>query len=78
MNNHPPYKPDIEAARLAPACVCNVASRVIWLRQMLHEFDADTQRKLAPFVARLPFEEELLSQNMALVDAAIKKIGREL
>jgi len=73
------YEPDAEAARLAPACVCNIASRIMWLRQKLAEFDADTQRKLKPFIAPLPFEAELLSGRMEAVDAAMKKIGeREL
>jgi hypothetical protein len=70
-----PYQPDAEAARLAPACVCNVASRVVWLRKIMHEFDERTQARLAPFVSELPFESELLSGRMAAVDAAIKKIG---
>ena len=70
-----PYEPDADAARLAPACVCNVASRVIWLREKLHEFDSSAQAALQPFVAPLPFESELLSGRMQVVDAAIKKIG---
>lgn len=70
------YEPDAEAARLAPACVCNVASRVLWLLQKLDEFDAETQAKLKPFVAALPFEAELLSGRMDAVDTAIKKIGQ--
>jgi hypothetical protein len=69
------YQPDAEAARLAPACVCSVASRVMWLRQIAHEFDATTRARLAPFLAPLPFEAELLSGRMELVDLAIKKIG---
>ena len=73
----PTYTPDEEAARMAPACVCNVASRVLWLRRKveLGEFDATTAAKLAPFITPLPFEAALLSGKMDLVDMAIKKIG---
>jgi hypothetical protein len=74
-----PYEPSIEIARLAPAAVCNVASRVKWLRDLLAKeptlFTPEQQRRLQPFVARLPFEEELLSSRMDQVDEAIHKLG---
>lgn len=65
----------VQKLRYAPACVCNVASRVLWLREIISEFDRPTQKRLARFVAPLPFELELLSGNMERVDAAIKAIG---
>lgn len=73
------YEPSLETARLAPAAVCNVASRVKWLRNLLTKepslFTREQQARLAPFVARLPFEEQLLSSRMNQVDEAIQKLG---
>ena len=79
MDNGHPYAPDAEAATLAPACVCNVASRVLWLRQEIAkgEFDPATAAKLARFITQLPFEEALLSGRMSAVDEAIKRIGEQ-
>jgi len=72
------YEPDAEAARLAPNAVCNVASRVVWLRNKLSEFTPDVQAALALFVAPMPFEKELLSGRMEDVDRAIKELGKPL
>lgn len=73
------YEPSIETARLAPAAVCNVASRVKWLRDLIAKepslFTREQQARLAPFIARLPFEEQLLSSRMDQVDEAIRKLG---
>lgn len=75
------YEPSIETARLAPACVCNVASRVQWLRRAIKEkpeiFTPSVAMALKPFTDPLPFETELLSQNMDRVDAAIRAIGEQ-
>ena len=70
------YSPSEEAARLAPACVCNVASRVVWLRQIVKEFPLDIQAKLKRFTDPLPFEKELMSGKMDEVERAIIEIGK--
>lgn len=74
-----PYEPSIETARLAPAAVCNIASRVKWLRDLIAKepelFTRAQIERLKPFTARIPFEEELLSSRMDQVDAAIQKLG---
>lgn len=74
-----PYQPSLETARFAPACVCQVAARVVWLRKLIDSADSpfnhEARLALRPFIAGLPFEEELLSGNMDKVDAAVKAIG---
>lgn len=65
-----------DSDKLRPNFACNVACRVVWLRQKLKSFPLDIQRQLAPFTAELPWEKELLSGKMAEVETAIAEIER--
>ncbi len=64
----------MENERLYPAFLCNLASRVLWLRQKMEkgEFDEETKRKLKFMTDPLPFEKELLSGKMEQVQSAIE------
>ena len=69
--------PSIETTRLAPACVCNVASRVLWLRAAVkkHPELQAVSHLLKPYIDPLPFEAALLSGNYERVQEAIRGIG---
>ncbi len=70
-----PYNPSIETARLAPAAVCCVASRILRLRAKVKDFPLTIQKELEQFIAPIPFETELLSGKIEAVDNAIYKTG---
>jgi hypothetical protein len=70
---------DPVAAPLLPAFLCNIASRVFWLRQALDkgEIPEEMKGKLARFTASLPFETELLSGKMEQVQRAIDGLAAQ-
>lgn len=66
---------------LLPAFMCNIASRVVWLRQAIEQ-DPELKKvahKLARFTAPMSFEKELLSGKMdqvqKVVDETTEKAG---
>jgi len=71
------YSPSEEACRKAPALLCQVAARVVKLREELTKLDrphytrAEVERLLKPFCETLPFENDLLSGSIERVDHAI-------
>jgi hypothetical protein len=74
------HLPNLEQLReeeeLWPAFMCNIASRVVWLRQTVEE-DPELKRvahKLARYTARMEFETELLSGRMDQVQTVINQI----
>jgi hypothetical protein len=69
------YWPPGNMGRLAPAAVCAVASRIQRLRKEIESFPPEIRAKLAPFVAPLPFEQELLSGKIEQVHGAIRQLG---
>ena len=62
--------------RLYPAALCNIATRVVRLRNKMETFPPHIQKELEEFVRLLPFEKELLSGVMEKVEEAIAGIGR--
>jgi len=74
MNGHP-WTPSEAFARHAPALVCNVASRIVWLRKKALSMPPDIRTQLAPFLAELPFEAKLLSGRIEEVESIADKMG---
>lgn len=62
------WTPSEQFARMAPALVCNVASRIVWLRKKVLELPPAIQAQLAPFTAPMPFEAALLSGRMERIE----------
>jgi hypothetical protein len=63
---------------LLPAFMCNIASRVVWLRQAI-ELDPELKKvahKLARYTAPMQFEAELLSGKMEQVQKVVDKITK--
>lgn len=76
------YEPEIEVARKAPAVICAVASRTFRLRHEIAKLKAqqktefslrEVEELLRDYLARLPFETELLSGDILQVDRAIRE-----
>jgi hypothetical protein len=64
---------------LLPAFMCNIASRVVWLRQAI-ELDPELKKvahKLARYTAPMQFEAELLSGKMEQVQKVVDAITNE-
>lgn len=62
--------------KLLPAFMCNIASRVVWLRQAIEQ-DPELKKvahKLARFTAPMSFEKELLSGKMDQVQKVVDEI----
>jgi len=86
QNGKTVYWPQGDMARLAPAAVCNVASRIIWLRAWLRKLGPealsgmthDERRKLEHLInTPISFEKEFLSGKSFEVHNAIKTLGSQ-
>lgn len=74
----PTWTPSEAFARHAPALVCNVASRIVWLRRKAKDLPPEIQRELAPFLATMPFEAELLSGKIEEIESIAQKMESSL
>lgn len=65
-----------EEKKLLPAFLCNIVSRVVWLRRAVEE--DPVLRKVAAhlerYTAPVPFEKELLSGKMEEVNQAVEQM----
>lgn len=74
---------DAETLRFAPSCLAQLACRVLWLREKTQGKNPDPRLAtpelralLAPFVAPLPDEKNLLSSNQGILHEAIRHAGQ--
>lgn len=65
-----------EEKKLLPAFLCNIASRVVWLRRAVKEDPVlrKVAARLERYTAPVPFEKELLSGNMDEVNHAVEQM----
>jgi len=63
------WTPSQEFARHAPALVCQVAWRILQLRELQKELEPYLQVKIRPLTGPLPFEEKLLSGVIGQFDS---------
>ena len=75
------YWPKGDMTRLAPGAVCNVAGRIVDLRNLLknhgEEIPAAIYQKLAMLARPIPWEEAWFSGKSVDVHNALKQLGAE-
>lgn len=71
------YWPKGDMTRLAPAAVCNVASRMLQLRKAINADPFDMREVERLIAAPISFEKEFLSGDSLTVHNAIKALGIE-